>query len=171
MLQIPGFEDIFAHAHRANCAVALDLSSIEIARQKRDSLPDLLKTHVDMVLCNRDEAAALTGICDPEKNLRYLAGLCRIAIVKLGAEGSLIMRQNESVIKVPACDFGVAVDTTAAGDHYAAGIFYGLAKGFSLEKCGRCGALLGGAAAAVNGSRLTGEMWQKVMDKIDQIQD
>ena len=166
MLQIPGFENIFAHARKGNCSVALDLSSIEIARQKRNSLPELLKTHVDM-----DEAAALTGTGDPEKNLRYLAGLCQIAIVKLGADGSLIMRQNESVIRIPACDFGVAVDTTAAGDHYAAGIFYGLSRGFSLEKCGRCGAILGGAAAAVNGSRLTGEMWRNVMDELDQIKD
>lgn len=171
MLQIPGFENIFAYARKGNCSVALDLSSIEIARQKRNELPDLLKTHVDMVLCNRDEAAALTGNSDPEQNLRYLAGSCRIAIVKLGADGSLIMRRNESPIRIPACDFGAAVDTTAAGDHYAAGIFYGLSRGFSLEKCGRCGAILGGAAAAVNGSRLTGEMWRNVMDELDQIKD
>ena len=171
MLQIAGFEDIFACAHRGNCSVALDLSSIEIARQKRETLPGILENHIDMVLCNSDEAAALTGESDPEKNLRYLAGLCRIAIVKLGKDGSLIMCGNDDVIRIPVCDCGVAVDTTAAGDHYAAGIFYGLSRGFTMEKCGWCGSILGGAAAAVKTSRLTREMWQTVMDKIAQIQD
>ena len=168
MLQIAGFETVFDYARKSGCSVALDLSSIEIARQMRDRLPQLLKQKVDLLFCNNDEAAALTGNDSPERNIEILASHVPVAVVKLGAAGSLIKSGNSPLIRIPAFDFGKAVDTTAAGDHFAAGFFYALARNQTLEKCGICGSILGGAAAAVKGSRLTPEMWQRVFTVIEQ---
>lgn len=163
MLQIPGFETVFGSAKKAGCSTALDLSSIELARRFGKTMPELLKKGVDLIFCNSDEATALTGVDSPEKNVEYLADLCGLAVVKLGAKGSLVKRRGESFIRIAAYSFGAAVDTTAAGDHYAAGFFYGLAKGETPDKCGFYGSVLGGAATAVPGSRIPDKLWQQVM--------
>ena len=166
MLQIPGFETVFELAKKAGCSTALDLSSIELARKFGKTLPELLKKSVDLIFCNSDEATALTGVDSPEKNVEYLADLCELAIVKLGAKGSLIKRHGEPSVRIEPYSFGAAIDTTAAGDHYAAGFFYGLARGETLDKCGFYGSVLGGAAAAVPGSRIPEEIWQQVIEII-----
>ena len=118
MLAIPGFEMIFDLAKDAGCSTALDISSIEIARKSRESLPELLKKSVDLIFCNADEAAALTGISDPDVNAGYLADLCGMAAVKLGAAGSLVKRRGGETVFIEPCSFGPAVDTTAAGDTF-----------------------------------------------------
>ena len=167
MLQIPGFDRIFDAAHAAGCRTALDLSSIEIARAMRDELPALIKNKVDLLLCNADEAAALTGVLSPEKNISYLVRLTGIAVIKMGEHGSLIASQESGIIRVPAIAEAPVIDTTAAGDHYAAGFFFGLSRNAGLEECGRYGAYLGGAIATVAGSRLPEEYWQKFFKKFD----
>lgn len=169
MLQIDSFDRIFDCAHAGNCATALDLSSVEIAARMRNTLPELLQNKIDLVLCNADEAAALTGIDSPEKNAEYLAQKCSIAVVKLGAAGSLIKRAEEPLLQIPPFAPEKVQDTTAAGDHYAAGFFYGIAHGCDLEKCGIFGSLLGGAVTGVKGSRLTPEAWDEVNSKINQL--
>lgn len=166
MLAIPEFEKIFESAKNAGCSTALDLSSIELARKFGKTLPELLKKSVDLIFCNSDEASALTGVDSPEKNVEYLSDLCGMAAVKLGAEGSLVKRRSEPLIRISAYSFGSAVDTTAAGDHYAAGFFYGLARGKTLDKCGFYGSVFGGAAAAVPGSRIPETLWQQVMETV-----
>lgn len=166
MLAIPGFEKIFGSAKSAGCCTALDLSSIEIARNSRDTLPELLEKSIDLLFCNADEAAALTGTDDPERNVEYLSTLCGMTALKLGAAGSLVKRRNEPAFRVEPYSFGAAVDTTAAGDHYAAGFFYGLAKGETPDKCGFYGSVLGGAAAAVPGSRIPESIWNRIVEII-----
>ena len=166
MLAIPGFEKIFELAKAAGCRTALDLSSIEIARKSRETLPELLEKSIDMLFCNADEAAALTGTDDPERNVEYLSDLCGMTALKLGAAGSLVRRRKETAIRVAPYSFGAAVDTTAAGDHYAAGFFYGLSKGETPDKCGFYGSVLGGAAAAVPGSRIPEHIWNQIVEII-----
>ena len=166
MLAIPGFEKIFGLAKNAGCRTALDISSIEIASRSRETLPELLKQSVDLIFCNNDEANALTGVDSPERNAEYLADLCGLAVIKLGAEGSLIKQRGKEPIRVEAYNFGAAIDSTAAGDHYAAGFFYGLAGGETLDRCGFYGSVFGGAAVAVPGSRIPEDIWQQVMETI-----
>ena len=167
MLQIPRFETIFSRARQAGCRIALDVSSIEIARNNHNKIIALLASSVNLVFCNELEAAALTGNNDPEYNVAYLSGICGMAVVKLGAAGSLVKAENSGIYRIPAYNFGAAVDTTAAGDHYAAGFFYGLAMQKDLETCGVYGSVLGSAAAAVHGSRITGELWTQVVNIIN----
>ena len=147
MLQIPRFDKIFTCAEKAGCRMLAD--------------------SIDLVFCNEAEAAALTGNNDPEKNIDFLSSLCGMAVVKLGAAGSLVKSENSGMFHIPAYSFGAAVDTTAAGDHYAAGFFYGLANRQDLEKCGIYGSVLGGAAAAVHGSRIADKVWAQAMNIIN----
>ena len=167
MLQTPEFYTIFDRAKAAGCAVALDFSSPEIAAAIPEKLDELLTEKVDMVLCNDAEAAAFTGCSDPVKNLLTLSGKCRFAAVKLGADGSLIKAGNEPVLEIAPVMHHPAVDTTAAGDHYAAGLFYGLSRNWSWRSCGEFASLLGGTAAAVSGSRVPEELWQEIFRAID----
>ncbi|MBQ9088812.1 MAG: adenosine kinase [Lentisphaeria bacterium] len=167
MLQIPGFDRIFDAAHAAGCQTALDLSSIEIARAMRDELPSLIENKIDLLLCNADEAAALTGIPSPEENISLLVKLTGTVVIKMGEHGSLIASKTSNIIRVPAIAEAPVIDTTAAGDHYAAGFFFGLSQNAGLELCGQYGAYLGGAIATVSGSRLPEEYWQKFFKKFD----
>ncbi|MBR4884649.1 MAG: adenosine kinase, partial [Lentisphaeria bacterium] len=112
MLAIPGFEKIFELAKNSGCHTALDISSIEIAFNSRKTLPELLQQSVDLIFCNNDEAIALTGTDSPEHNAGYLADLCGLAVIKLGAEGSLIKQRGGLPIRVQAYSFGAATDTT-----------------------------------------------------------
>lgn len=167
MLEIPGFEQIFDAAIAAGCRIALDFSSVEIARSQRERLRKLLREKVDLLLCNDEEAAAFTGNDDVEENIAFLVSLVSIAVIKMGKDGSLISSSPGEVIRIPAVAELPVVDTTAAGDHYAAGFFFGLSRGESLERCGIYGAYLGGAVAGVAGSRLTEAQWEKIYEKFN----
>ena len=132
-----------------------------------DELPSLIENKIDLLLCNADEAAALTGIPSPEEIISLLVKLTGTVVIKMGEHGSLIASKTSNIIRVPAIAEAPVIDTTAAGDHYAAGFFFGLAQNAGLELCGQYGAYLGGAIATVSGSRLPEEYWQKFFKKFD----
>ncbi|HOQ89060.1 MAG TPA: adenosine kinase [Candidatus Hydrogenedentes bacterium] len=128
-------------AREAGCAVSLDLGSFEVVEAAGDILPDLLRDDIDIVFANEDEAKAFIGRDDPEAALEALLKLTPTAAVKLGPRGALMGRGDERVF-VPAESVD-AVDTTGAGDCWAAGFLHGWLDGRSLRWCGQAGALLG----------------------------
>jgi sugar/nucleoside kinase (ribokinase family) len=113
-----------------------------------------------MVFANEDEARALTGK-EPREALAEIASMARIAVVKTGKRGSLV-QQGDTVIEIPPVDATV-VDTTGAGDLYAAGFLYGMTRGLSLERCGAIGSLLGGNVIEVIGAKLDEERWGRIL--------
>ncbi|MDR0232901.1 MAG: PfkB family carbohydrate kinase, partial [Dysgonamonadaceae bacterium] len=90
-----------------------------------------------------------------------------IAIVKMGENGSLISNGKE-VVYVPAYKAN-AIDATGAGDYYAAGFFYALSKGASLEQCGKIGSLLAVNIVETVGTKLTEDCWLKIKNKTVEI--
>jgi adenosine kinase len=100
---------------------------------------------VDIVFANRHEVAALYQTADFETALGCLGGEAKLAVVTLGAEGSMALRGGERTL-IPAAPVDRVVDLTGAGDLYAAGFLFGLARGLPLAECGRYGSL---AAAEV----------------------
>ena len=78
--------------------------------------------------------------------------MCEIAIVKLGAEGSLI-KANDMIYKIPVYKVK-AIDTVGAGDMYAAGILYGIANGIDMEKAGKIASYAAAQIVATKGGRL-----------------
>ena len=91
-----------------------------------------------------------------------------IAIVKVGASGSYIRKGTEE-IKVSAIPVGKVIDTTGAGDYFAAGFLYGLTCGYSLEKCAKIGSILSGNVIQVIGTTIPEERWDEIKLNINRI--
>lgn len=154
-------------AKAAGLTTAIDLSSFNIVEQNLAFLKKLIAGKTDIVFANEEEAQAFTGKL-PESAITEIASMCEIAVVKTGKNGSLIQRGRESA-KVGAINVS-AIDTTGAGDNYAAGFLYGLTKGLSLEKCGQIAALVSGKVVEVMGAKIPENKWLKIFDQIKVIE-
>jgi sugar/nucleoside kinase (ribokinase family) len=156
-----------------NMNVSLDLASFNVVESNRDYLRSIAHEYVDIIFANEEEAKAFTGDTeDPEEALNDIASLCNIAVVKLGKNGSLI-KQGDEIFRVGAIPSKV-VDTTGAGDLYAAGFLYGLIKGLALDQCGHIGALLAGKVIENIGAKIDICDWEKIkmgVKKIEAIDD
>lgn len=146
--------------------VAIDLASFNVVEANLDFLKELIKTNIDIVFANEEEARSFTGK-EPEPALHEIAEMCEIAVVKTGKQGSMIKRGNE-IIKVSAIKAN-AVDTTGAGDSYAAGFFYGLTQNFGLETCGKIAAFISGKVVEVMGANLPDSQWPEINKEIGNI--
>jgi sugar/nucleoside kinase (ribokinase family) len=143
--------------------VSLDLASFNVVEANLDFLKSILKEYVDIVFANEDEARAFTGK-DPEESLQILSEYCEIAVVKTGEKGSLIKKGKE-IHKIGIINAN-CIDTTGAGDLYAAGFLYGLTKDLSLNKCGEIGALLAGNVIEYVGAKIPADSWKEIKNKI-----
>ena len=139
--------------------IAIDLASYNVVEESRDFLLELVNNYVDIVFANEKEAFALTGM-EPEAALHYLAEHCDIAVVKVGAKGAFVQRGNE-IITVPPMEAEV-VDTTGAGDMWAAGFLAGLVKGENLQKCGMMGAIVAKNIIEVVGAKMDDARWENI---------
>ena len=107
--------------------------------KKGETLEDLKKIlpYVDYIFPNHEEITLLTGETDPLKNAKLLveAGV-KCAVVKCGSKGCLIHTEQETY-EIPTYAVENVVDTTGAGDSFAAGFLYALSEGMRLPECGR----------------------------------
>lgn len=146
-------------AKNAGLTIALDLASYNVVEANREVLIELVDNYVDIVFANEEEAKAFTGL-EPLEAVHDLASRCDIAVVKVGKEGAYI-QQGAALKKIPAAG-DLVVDTTGAGDFFAAGFLAGLAKGYDLEKSGKLGALLASRVIRVPGAKLVEEEWKEI---------
>ncbi len=154
-------------AKQSGCSISLDLASYNVVEENRDFLREIVENYVDIVFANEEEAKAFTGKM-PVEALNELGRLADIAVVKLGADGSII-KQGETTYEVGVIEVS-SIDTTGAGDLYAAGFLYGLSKGLSLLKCGEIGAILSGHVIEVLGPKMDGTRWSKVKDLVMEVE-
>lgn len=150
-------------AKEAGMKVVLDLASYNVVESNLDFLNHLIDNYVDIIFSNEEEAKAFCGTA-PEEALDMLSKRCEIAIVKIGKEGSLIKRGEEKTrigIIGDKC-----VDTTGAGDLYAAGFLFGLINDWKLSHCGIAGAVLSGHVVEVYGAKISEEKWLKVKEMV-----
>jgi sugar/nucleoside kinase (ribokinase family) len=146
-------------ANAQQLTIVLDLASYNVVEQNRNFLHDMLQQYVHIVFANEAEAEAFTGKKSHEA-LGELSKLSDIAVVKVGREGSLIQRGN-AVHTVKACPANV-IDTTGAGDLYAAGFLYGHAAGLPLDQCGAIGAITAAKVVEVIGPKVSGDGWTAI---------
>lgn len=139
--------------------IAIDLASYNVVEESHDFLLELINDYVDIVFANEQEALALTGM-QPEEALHYLAERCEIAVVKIGAKGALIQHGDQLVTIGPMK--ADVVDTTGAGDMWAAGFLAGLVKNEPLEKCGKMGAIVAANIIEVIGAKMDDARWEKI---------
>jgi sugar/nucleoside kinase (ribokinase family) len=147
--------------------VSFDLASFEIVNQTKGELVEILRNNVDIVFANEDEAAAFTQLpaSQSEESVKILNELCETAVVKLGAKGSLIAQAN-TVIHSEAIPVKEVIDTTGAGDFWAAGFLHGWANNHSIEHSARLGALMGATVIQNHGGTLSHSQWDDIMKSI-----
>jgi sugar/nucleoside kinase (ribokinase family) len=132
-------------AHGAGRMIALTLSDSFVVERHRAGLMGFIETQVDLLFANEAEVTALFQTDDFDRAVEQLRPHVKLAAVTRGAEGSVILSQGER-LAVAAHPVEKVVDTTGAGDQYAAGFMFGLARGRPLPQCGRLASL---AAAEV----------------------
>ena len=134
-------------AHAAGRKVSLTLSDGFCVDRHRDDFLDLVSNGVDILFANEDEITRLYGVETFAEGVQAVRGECELAAVTRGREGSVIVNGHDDV-EVPAHQVPKRIDTTGAGDLYAAGFLYGYTQGRPLAQCGQLGSI---AAAAVIG--------------------
>ena len=144
--------------------VSIDMASYNVVEENKTFLGPIIRDYVDIIFANEEEAIAYTGL-EPASALDVLAEMCDIAVVKIGEAGSLI-KQGENTYEVGVIE-AKSVDTTGAGDLYAAGFLYGLTEQYPMDKCGLMGSLLAGNIIEVIGAKMDKERWSNIINAIN----
>lgn len=129
-------------AHEAGRKVSLSLSDPFCVGRHREAFLNLVEGHVDILFANEEEIKSLYQTQTFEEAIAKVKGKCDVAAITRSEKGSVILHGND-VTEIPAVSVNV-IDTTGAGDQYAAGFLYGYTEGMSMEECGR----IASAAAA-----------------------
>jgi len=156
-------EAAVALATKHNMMISLDLASFNVVEQHREFLIKLVNEYVDIVFANEDEARAFTGH-EPVKALEAISSMCKLAIVKTGKNGSLVKKGDARHDILPITVN--CIDTTGAGDLYAAGFLYGLANDRSLDICGKFGSILAGSVIEFIGAKISDDRWEHIRKEI-----
>lgn len=153
-------------AHQAGLKVSMDLASYNIVEENLDFLKALIRDYVDIVFANEEESKAFTGF-EPQEALQDIASQCELAVVKVGADGSLVKTSREeiTVSALPARP----IDTTGAGDLYASGFLYGYAQDLPLAKCAKLGSLLAANVIEVVGPKMNDDRWESIKNEVTAI--
>ncbi|MES2494940.1 MAG: adenosine kinase [Pseudomonadota bacterium] len=130
-------------AHAADRKVALSLSDPFCVVRHRSDFLELIRDRIDILFANESELLALFETEDRDAALKQIADMVDLAAVTLGAEGSVVVQGTEQ-IRSPAAKVERVVDTTGAGDLYAAGFLYGLTHDLPIAESAR----IAGLAAA-----------------------
>jgi sugar/nucleoside kinase (ribokinase family) len=144
--------DAAIKAHDAGVKVALTLSDAFCVARFRDEFLDLAENHVDILFANEGEILSLYQVDTFEDAQRQVSGHCEIAALTRSEKGSVVVNGSEA--HVIAAEKGVkVVDTTGAGDAYAAGFLYAYTRGHSLAACGRVGGVMAAEVISHYGAR------------------
>jgi len=139
-------------AKQQNVKVALTVSDPFLIDMCRSQFRELIEGPVDLLFCNEQEARALTGFDDPIECAHEIHKHAENVALTLGKKGSIIMHEGE-VIPIEGIKVN-AVDTTGAGDMYAAGVLYGITSGRSWQQAGHLGSHAAAQIVSQLGARL-----------------
>ena len=139
-------------AHAAGRRVALTLSDPFCVDRHRAAFRELVERHVDILFANEAEIRALYQAPDFDTALQQVRRHCAIAALTRSERGSVVVA-GDDVHVIDAKRVGAVVDTTGAGDLYAAGFMVGLSRNRDLATCGRLGSLAAGEVISHVGAR------------------
>ena len=157
-------EKALQYARDCNMTVSLDLASYNVVEANLAFLRRIIPGSIQIIFANEEEARAFTGESDPQKALDAIAAICDTAVVKIGDKGSLISHRGKkfTVGVIPV----KCLDTTGAGDLYAAGYLYGMAIEMPPQECGKLGALLAGKVIEEAGAKISAASWKYIHENI-----
>jgi len=131
--------------------VSIDLGDPGIVARNNKDIRMMIRNYAHIVFANEEEAKALTEK-EPKEALDLISEMADIAVVKLGKDGSLI-KQKEKIYEIVPHTVK-SIDSTGAGDMYAAGFLYGLTHNYTLKQCGNIGSFLAAKVVEQIGARL-----------------
>ncbi|MCF8346809.1 MAG: adenosine kinase [Bacteroidales bacterium] len=146
--------------------VCIDLASYNIVDDHKTFFLEIIRDYVDILFANNQEAESLTGE-QPEKAAEMLGAMTGIAVVKTGAEGAIVCSGDE-IVHISAQP-STPVDTTGAGDMYAAGFLYGIIHQQPLETCGKIGAILAGKVIEGYGAKMDESTWENLRREVKSV--
>ena len=154
-------------AKEAGCIISIDMASYNVVDSNLAFLHGLVEDYVDIVFANETESRAFTGLDDPRKALDEISRICKIAIVKVGKDGSWV-KSGEDVHFIKPWP-GVAIDATGAGDTYAAGFLYAHSLGMPLNVCGEVGSIIAAKVVEVIGTKIDIPRWRAAKQEINEL--
>ena len=156
-------EAILKTAKNNGLKISIDLASYNVVEDNLDFLKEMVAKYVDIVFANEEEAKAFTGM-EPEDALVEISKVADIAIVKVGKKGSMI-KQGDIIVNVGVKEIE-PIDTTGAGDLYAAGFLYGLINDLGFKKAGETGSLLASTVIENIGAKISEKNWERIRKEL-----
>ena len=150
-------------AKEVGCIISIDMASYNVVESTEAFFHNLVEKYIDIVFANESEARAYTKK-EPREALDELAEQCRIAIVKVGKDGSMVKAGDEYhfIDPWPAA----TIDATGAGDTYAAGFLYAHSLGMPLKVCGEVGSIIAAKVVEVIGTKIDIPRWKAAKEEI-----
>ncbi len=158
---------IFEVARALDMMIAIDLASYNVVEANIELLRELVEGGVSIIFANEQEAEAYTSLSDPMAAAEELSQFADVAVVKIGAKGSITVSGDE-VVEVGATSHQRR-DTTGAGDYFAGAFLRGFCAGETLVRCAEMGSVTGGAIIEVVGTTLSDEAWEAVRSEVKAI--
>jgi sugar/nucleoside kinase (ribokinase family) len=151
----PGAKEAFlkaaAVAHEAGRKVSLTLSDQFCVDRFRREFQNLVANHVDILFANETEITSLYQVATFDEALQAVKGHCEVAALTRSEKGAVILAGGE--VHVIDAEPAEVIDTTGAGDLYAAGFLYGYTHGHDIRTCGRMGAICAAEVISHYGAR------------------
>ena len=150
-------------AKAAGCIISIDMASYNVVESNEAFLHNLVDDYVDIVFANETEARSFTKL-EPKEAVAELAKRCKIAVVKVGKDGSMVQSGDEYhyIEAWPAA----TIDATGAGDTYAAGFLYAHSLGMPLRVCGEIGSIIAAKVVEVIGTKIDVPRWKAAKQEI-----
>lgn len=151
--------------------VAFDIADPFAVGRYRQTFLDIITGYVDVVFANSEEARNLIDNYDAYECCKSLGKLCRTAVVKNGKKGSYVSYEGK-IYQIPLYGTNNPIDTTGAGDTYAAGFLFGLAKGYDVETSAKIASFLAGEITSQLGAQFSEEKTAELIKYLkDNFQD
>jgi sugar/nucleoside kinase (ribokinase family) len=154
-------------AHEAGRKVSLTLSDAFCVDRYRDEFVDLVATHVDVLFANEAEIISLYQTQTFDEALQRVRGQCEIAALTRSEKGCVILANGE--VHVIDAEPVKVVDTTGAGDAFAAGFLYGLTHGVDMAMCGRIAVICAAEVISHFGARPEVSLRNLVREKLGEV--
>ena len=154
-------------AKAAGCIISIDMASYNVVESNDAFFHNLVDKYVDIVFANETESKAFTKLSEPMAALEEISKHCRIAVVKVGKDGSWVQSGEERhyIEAWPAA----TIDATGAGDTYAAGFLYAHSLGMPLRVCGEVGSIIAAKVVEVVGTKIDIPRWKAAKQEIREL--
>lgn len=140
-------------AKAAGRRTAITLSDSSCVDRQHEHFIEFIGSHVDVLLANEREAETLFEASDLSVIAGKARALCPLTAVTLSEKGSILIPRDGDIVRVDSVTPSRLIDTTGAGDAYAAGLLFGLARGFDLKRAGSLGSLAASEVISHFGAR------------------